>query len=45
VARDDEKATAFLDHYVQRPSTQEEYLDAVGGVALLNRIQKWEQRG
>jgi glutaconate CoA-transferase subunit A len=45
VARDDEKATAFLERYVQRPSTQEEYLDAVGGVALLNRIQKWEQRG
>jgi glutaconate CoA-transferase subunit A len=45
VARDDEKATAFLERYVQRPSTQEEYLDAVGGVALLKRIQKWEQRG
>jgi glutaconate CoA-transferase subunit A len=45
VARDDEKATAFLERYVHRPSTQEEYLDAVGGVALLNRIQKWEQRG
>ena len=45
VARDDEKATAFLERYVQRPSTQEEYLDAVGGEALLDRIQKWEQRG
>ena len=45
VARDAEKATAFLERYVQRPSTQEEYLDAVGGGALLDRIQKWEQRG
>jgi glutaconate CoA-transferase subunit A len=43
VARDNEKANAFLDRYVRTPSTQEEYLDAVGGVALLNRIEKWEE--
>jgi glutaconate CoA-transferase subunit A len=43
VARDNEKATAFLDRYVRTPSTQEEYLDAVGGVALFNRIEKWEE--
>jgi glutaconate CoA-transferase subunit A len=29
-ARDDEKATAFMDRYVRNPSTQKEYLEAVG---------------
>jgi glutaconate CoA-transferase subunit A len=44
VARDDAKAAAFLDRYVQTPSTQEEYLDMVGGAALLRHIEKWEDR-
>jgi glutaconate CoA-transferase subunit A len=44
VARDDAKAAAFLDRYVQTPSTQEEYLDIVGGAALLRHIEKWEDR-
>ncbi len=43
VARDDEMAATFLDRYVRTPSTQEEYLDAAGGVATLNRIEKWEE--
>jgi glutaconate CoA-transferase subunit A len=29
-ARDDRKASAFMDRYVRRPSTQQEYLDSVG---------------
>jgi glutaconate CoA-transferase subunit A len=36
VARDDRKTSAFMDHYVRSPGTQEEYLEAVGD---------WEQRG
>jgi len=43
VSRDREKAAAFIDHYVRSPSTQQEYLDAVGGIAVLNRIGKWEE--
>jgi len=43
VSRDREKAVAFIDRYVRSPSTQQEYLDAVGGVAVLNRIGKWEE--
>ena len=44
VARDGERAAAFLDRYVQTPSTQEDYLDMVGGAALLRHIEKWEDR-
>jgi len=43
VSRDDEAAAAFLERYVLSPSTQEEYLDAIGGVAALHRIEKWEE--
>jgi glutaconate CoA-transferase subunit A len=35
-ARDDQKASAFMDRYVRNPSTQKEYLATVGD---------WEQRG
>jgi glutaconate CoA-transferase subunit A len=35
-ARDDQKASAFMDRYVRSPSTQKEYLATVGD---------WEQRG
>ncbi len=45
VSRDDEAVSAFLDRHVLTPSTQEEYLDAAGGVATLSRIEKWEKRG
>ncbi len=44
-ARDDEKAASFMDRYVRTPLTQQEYLDAVGGAALLGRLENWEQRG
>ncbi len=43
VSRDREKAAAFLDRYVRSPSTQQQYLDAVGGEAVLKRIRKWEE--
>ena len=44
VARDDAGAAAFLDRYVQTPSTQEEYLELVAGAELLGHIEKWEDR-
>lgn len=43
VARDNEKAAAFIDRYVLTPSTQEEYLEVVGGMTTLNRIEIWEE--
>ncbi len=43
-ARDDEKAASFMGRYVRTPGTQQEYLEAVGGAALLGRIENWEQR-
>ncbi len=43
MSRDREKAAAFIDRYVLSPSNQQEYLDAVGGEDVLNRIRKWEQ--
>ncbi len=45
VSRDDAAASAFLDRHVLTPSTQEDYLEAAGGVATLHRIEKWEQSG
>jgi len=42
VSRDQEKALAFINRYVRLPSTQQEYLDAVGGEDVLDRIRKWE---
>lgn len=35
-ARDDQKASAFMDRYVRNPATQQEYLETVG---------EWEQGG
>jgi glutaconate CoA-transferase subunit A len=45
VARDDDQAAAFIDRYIRTPSTQDVYLDTVGGVALLERIGKWQGHG
>ncbi len=42
-ARDPEQATAFIDRYVRTPSSQREYLDAIGGVTVLERIERWEE--
>ena len=43
-ARDDEKAATFVDRYVRTPATQQDYLEAVGGAALLGHLENWEQR-
>jgi len=43
VSRDREKAAAFIDHYVRSPSSQQQYLDIVGGEDVLKRIRNWEQ--
>jgi len=42
-ARDGEKAAAFIDRYVLSPSSQKEYLDAVGGAATIARIENWDE--
>ena len=44
-ARDNQKAAAFLDRYVRTPSTQQEYVDAVGGAALFDRLENRAQCG
>ncbi len=38
VARDPDKATAFLNNYIYAPTTQEEYLETVGGADVINEI-------
>jgi len=42
-SRDRETAAAFIERYVHVPSGQAEYLDAVGGQPVLNRIDRWEE--
>ena len=42
-ARDQKTAITFIDRYVRSPANQKEYLDAVGGVATLDRIEHWEE--
>jgi glutaconate CoA-transferase subunit A len=42
-ARDPEQVNAFIDRYVRAPSGQKEYLDAVGGVTVVERIERWEE--
>jgi hypothetical protein len=44
-ARDDQKAASFLDRYVRTPATQQEYLEAVGGAELIDRLGSAEQGG
>ena len=44
-ARDNEEATLFMDRYVRTPSTQQEYVDAVGGAAMIDRLEIREQCG
>jgi glutaconate CoA-transferase subunit A len=43
ISRDSEKVAGFIDRYIRRPLTQQQYLEAVGGVATLARIEKWEK--
>lgn len=39
-ARDEDGAREFLERYVTGPSTQAEYLDAVGGVRVLSDLER-----
>jgi acyl CoA:acetate/3-ketoacid CoA transferase alpha subunit len=43
VSRDSEKAAEFIEHYVLKTSSQDQYLEAVGGKPMLDRIESWEQ--
>jgi len=45
ISRDGGKVNDFIDRYVRTPSTQQDYLEAVGGVAAIERIEKWEEQG
>ena len=42
-ARNNEQAIAFIDKFVRAPVDHDEYLDAVGGAATINRIENWEE--
>jgi len=43
VSRDDEASKEFIEEYIRTPSTQEEYLQAIGGGKRLRHIEKWEK--
>jgi len=43
VSRDNDKAAAFIDRYIRAPSTQAEYLEAIGGESVLRHIANWEE--
>ncbi len=43
VARDAEQAEEFIDRHVRIPATQQEYLQAAGGVRMLQRIEQWQE--
>ena len=43
VSRDHETTAQFIDRYVLNPADQAEYLQAIGGEAVLSHIAKWEQ--
>lgn len=43
VSRDNDKATDFINRYVQTPENQGQYLQAIGGEAVLSYLTKWEQ--
>jgi glutaconate CoA-transferase subunit A len=43
VSRDAEQAAAFIDRHVRAPATQQDYLQAAGGVSALQRIEQWRE--
>jgi glutaconate CoA-transferase, subunit A len=43
VSRDNDKTKDFIDRYILAPSTQAEYLEAIGGESVLRHIAKWEE--
>ena len=42
-AQDNDQAIAFIDTFVRAPESQEEYLDAIGGAATIDRIENWDE--
>lgn len=43
VSRDSDEAAAFIERYVRKPATQEDYLETVGGKPTLESIRNWEE--
>ena len=43
VSRDRDDANTFLDKFVREPSSQEAYLNLVGGEAKLKHLENWEE--
>lgn len=43
VSRDPQTAAAFIKEFVRTPVSQQDYLEAVGGDAMLRRIRAWEE--
>jgi hypothetical protein len=43
ISRDAGKVAEFLDRYIRTPSTQQQYLETVGGVEAINRIEEWQR--
>jgi glutaconate CoA-transferase subunit A len=44
ISRDNEKAASFIDRYVRKPMTQKDYLQALGGQSVLDRIENREEK-
>jgi len=43
VSRDHDKTADFIQRFVREPSTQDDYLQAIGGRTVLDNIDKWEE--
>ena len=43
ISRDSEKTAEFIEHYVRTPVDQAQYLETIGGEAVLSHLAKWEQ--
>jgi glutaconate CoA-transferase subunit A len=43
VSRDDEAAAGFMRRHVEDPASQADYLESVGGVSCLQRIESWQE--
>jgi len=42
-ARDDDAAAELMNRYVLGPENQQQYLEVIGGIETINRIQNWEE--
>jgi glutaconate CoA-transferase subunit A len=43
ISRDEEKVSEFIHKHVVMPSSQQEYLESVGGEDAIRRISHWEE--